>query len=85
MSGQLTKLEIAQAELLKTLDGHFADVKGHLAQNKTVSAEKAYQCFFENYDQFEENRQQHSLLFKPKYFENFESDTKSILEEKSDG
>ena len=43
MSGHLKKQESEQAELLKTIDGHFADVKSHLAQNKNVSAEREYQ------------------------------------------
>ena len=47
MSGQLKKLENEQAELLKKFDGHLADVKSQLAQKKAVSAERAYQCFFE--------------------------------------
>ena len=50
MSGQLKKLESAQAELLKTSDRHLADVKGHCAQNKTMSAEKAYQCMIAKLD-----------------------------------
>ena len=47
MSGQIKRLESEQAEFLKTFDGHLADVKSHLAQKKTVSAEKANQCLFE--------------------------------------
>ena len=47
MSGQLKKLENEQAELLKIFDGNLADVKSHLAQNKTLTAEKAFQYFFE--------------------------------------
>ena len=83
MSGQLKKLESEQADLLKTFDGHLADMKSQLAQKKTVSAERAFQCFFETYDDLEENRKQQRLLLKPKYFEIFDSDTKRILEEKS--
>ena len=68
MSGQLKILETEQAELLKTFDGHLADVKNHLAQKKTVSVEKAYQRFFETYDELKENRHQQKLLLKPKFF-----------------
>ena len=83
MSGQLERLESEQVELLKTFDGHLADVKGQLAQKKAVSAERAYQCFLEIYDELEENRQQQRLILKPKYFENFDNDIKRILEGKS--
>ena len=34
MSSQLKNLETEQAEMLKTFDGHLADVKSHSAQNK---------------------------------------------------
>ena len=88
MSGQLKKLESEQAELLNTFDRHLTDVKSQLAQRKTVSAKKAYQCFFETYDELEENRKQQRLLLKRKYFEIFDSNTKRILEKKvkfSDG
>ena len=51
MSGQLKRLESEQAELLKTFDGHLADVKSQLAQKKAVSAERAYQLFSETYDE----------------------------------
>ena len=57
-------------------------MKSHLSQ-KTVSADKAYQCFFETYNELEENRQQQRLLLKPTQFENFDSNTKRILEKKS--
>ena len=81
MSGQLNRLESEQAELLKIFDGHLADVKSELAQKKTISAERAYICFFETYDKSEENRKQQKLLLKQKYFENFDSDTKRLFEE----
>ena len=81
--GQLKKLENEQAELLETFNGHLADVKTHLTQKKTVSAEGAYQCFFETYDELDENRQQQRLPLKPMYFDSFDSDTKRILEQKS--
>ena len=48
-----------------------------------MTAEDAYRCFFETYDNLEDNRQQQSLLLKPKYFESFDNDTKRMLEEKS--
>ena len=83
MLGQIKKLESEQAELLETFDGYLTDVKNRLAQKKTLSAERAYQCFFETYDELEENRQQQRLLSEPKSFEIFDSDTKRILEEKS--
>ena len=82
-SSQLKKLESEQADSLKTFDGHLADVKSQLAQKKTISAERAYQYFFETYHELEENRQQQRLILKPKYFENVDNDTKRISEEKS--
>ena len=48
-----------------------------------MTAEGAYRCFFETYDNLEDNRQQQRLLLKPKYFESFDNDTKRMLEEKS--
>ena len=48
-----------------------------------MTAEGAYRCFFETYDNLEDNRQQQRLLLKPKYFESFDKDTKRMLEEKS--
>ena len=83
MSGQLKILESEQVKLLKTFDGDLADVKSHLAYKKTVSAEKAHQCFFKTYDELKENRQQQRLILKPKFFESFDDDTNSMLEEKS--
>ena len=83
MSGQLRRLECEHAELLKTMHGHLAGVKSQLPQKKEVFAENADQCFFETYDELEENRQQQRLILKPICFENFDNDTKRILEEKS--
>ena len=83
MSGQLKTLESEQAELLKTFDGHLADVKSQLAQKKAVSAETPYQCFFKTYDELDGNREQQRLILKPKYFKIFDNDTKRNLEEKS--
>ena len=82
MSGQLKKLEKEQTELLKTFDRHDADVKAQLAQNKTLTAERVYRCFFETYDQLEENRQQKRQLLKPKYLENFDADIERKLGER---
>ena len=48
-----------------------------------MTAEVAYRCFFETYDNLEDNRQQQRLLLKPKYFENSDNDNKRMLEEKS--
>ena len=79
MSGQFSKPENEQAELLKTFDGHLADVKSHLAQKKTVSAERAYQWFFETYHVLEKTKQQQRQLLKPMYLENFDGDTKRNL------
>ena len=39
--------------------------------------------FLRTYDELEEHRQQQMLILKPKYFENFDNDTKRILKEKS--
>ena len=82
MSGQLKKLENEQTELLKTFDRHDADVKAQLAQKKTVTAERVYQCFFETYDELEENIPQQRHLLKPKYLENFDADTERQLSER---
>ena len=48
-----------------------------------MTAEDAYRCFVETYDNLEDNRQQQRLLLKRKYFESFDKDTKRMLEEKS--
>ena len=48
-----------------------------------MSAESAYRGFFETYDNLEANRIQQRLLFKPKYLEAYDNDSKSMLEEKS--
>ena len=82
-SGQLKTLEKEQADLLKSFSRHLNELEGYLTQNKTMTAEGAYRCFFETYDDLEDNRQQQRLLLKPKYFENFDNDTKRMLEEES--
>ena len=81
-SGQLKTLEKEQADLLKSFSRHLNELEGYLTQNKTMTAESAYRCFFRTYDDLEDNRQQQRLLLKPKYFENFDNDTKRMLEEK---
>ena len=81
-SGQLKTLEKEQADLLKSFSRHLNELQGYLTQNKTMTAEGAYRCFFETYN-LEDNRQQQRLLLKPKYFESFDNDTKRMLEEKS--
>ena len=82
-SGQLKTLEKEQADLLKSFSRHLNELEGYLTQNKTMTAEGVYRCFFETYDNLEDNRQQQRLLSKPKYFKIFENDTKRMLEEKS--
>ena len=81
MSGKLKKLESEHAEMLETFDGHLADAKSRWAQNKTVSAERAYQ-FFETYDDLKKNRQQQRQLLKPKYLESFDAETERKLGER---
>ena len=81
-SGQLKTLEKEQADLLKSFSRHLNELEGYLTQNKTMTAESAYRCFFRTYDDLEDNRQQQRLLLKPKYSENFDNDTKRMLEEK---
>ena len=48
-----------------------------------MTAESAYRCFFETYDNLEDNQQQQRLLLKPKVFESFDNETKRMLDEKS--
>ena len=74
-------LENEQAEFLKMFDGHLADVKSHLAQQKPVPVEKAYQCFSETYDDLKKNRQQQRKILKPKYFTSFDGNTERQLAE----
>ena len=81
-SGQLKTLEKEQVDLLKSFSRHLNELEGFLTQNKTVTAEGAYRCFFETCDNLEDNRQQQRLLSKPKSFESFDNDTKRMLEEK---
>ena len=83
VSIQLKTLEKEQADLLKSFSRHLNELEGYLTQKKTMTAEGAYRCFFETYDNLEDNRQQQSLLLKPKYFESFDNDTKRMLEKKS--
>ena len=81
MSGQLRKLKSAQAELLKTFVRHPIDVKGHFAKNTTMSAEKAYRCFFETYDKLEEKIQPQRQLLKQNYLEKLGVDSEQKLDE----
>ena len=81
-SGQLKTLEKEQADLLKSFSRHLNELEGYLTQNKTMTAEGAYRCFFQTYDNLEDNWQQQRLLLNTKYFESFENDTKRMLEEK---
>ena len=81
-SGQIKTLEKEQADLLKSFSRHLNELEDYLTQNKTRTAEGAYRCFFETYDNLEDNRLQQRLLLKAKYFENFDSDTRRRLEEK---
>ena len=83
MSGQLKKLENEQDDLLKTFDGHLADVKIHLAEKKPIPLEKDYQFFFETYDDLKENRKQQRQHLKSKYLESFNGDTEQKLGEKN--
>ena len=82
-SGQLKTLEKEKADLLKLFSGHLTKLEGYLTQKKTMTAESAYRCFFETYDNLEVNRKQQKLILKPKYLEAFDNDTKRMLEEKS--
>ena len=79
-SGQLRRLESEQTELFKTFDGHIDVVESHLAQYKTMSAERANRCFFESYDELEENRQQRQLL-KSNCLKSFDAHTERKLSE----
>ena len=81
-NGQLKTLEKEQVDLLKSFSRYLNELEGFLTQNKTMTAEGAYRCFFETYDNLEDNRQQQRLLLKLKYFESFDNDTKRMLEEK---
>ena len=82
-SGQLMTLEKEQADLLKSFSRHLNELEGYLTQNKTMTVGGAYRCFFETYDNLEDNRLQQRLLLKPNCFENFNNDIKRMLEEKS--
>ena len=48
-----------------------------------MTAESAYRCFFETYDNFEDNKQQQRLLLKAIFSEAIDDDIKRMLEEKS--
>ena len=83
MSGQLTMLDSNQPEFVKTFNGLLADyVKNHLAQKKTVSAEKTNQYFIDTYDELKKNKKTAVVTIKQKYFDNLDNKLKLILEEK---
>ena len=82
-SGQLKTLKKEQTELLKSFSRHLNELEGYLIQNKSMRAEGAYGCFFETYDNLEDNRQQQRFILKQKCFESFDNDTKRKLEEMS--
>ena len=81
-SGLLKRLEREQAELLKTFDRHLDDVKSLLAQNKTMSAERAYRYFFEISDDLVQNKQQQRHLLKLIFLEVFDAETELKLGER---
>ena len=79
--GQLRTLEKEEADVLELLSRHLTELEVYLTKKKTVAAERAYRCFFEVHYKLEHNRLQHQgLLLKPKFFENFENDTKRMLD-----
>ena len=55
-SGRLKTLEKEQADLLKSFSRHLNELEGYLTQNKKMTAEYAYRCFFETYGNLEDNR-----------------------------
>ena len=55
-----------------------------LAQNKKMSAERLYRCFFEAYDELEENIKQQRQILKPKHIEGFDADIERKLGEKKE-
>ena len=77
LSGQSKRLEGEEIEMLKSSDWQLVDVKSHVAQNKTVSADGAFWCFFEIYEDMEENRKQRRT--ENKIFGKFDADTEQKL------
>ena len=64
-SGQLKTLKKEQAYLLKLFSRLLTKLERYLAQNKfsllkIFTIERAYQCFFETYNNLEYNKQQQS-------------------------
>ena len=82
VAGQFKQLEKEQKDLLKQFSRYQAEQEGYLAQKKTMTGIQAYKCFYETFDQLEENRSNQMKLFNPKYQEPFASDTKRMLDEK---
>ncbi len=82
VAGQFKQLEKEQKELLKQFSRYQAEQESYLAQKKTMTGIQAYKCFYETFDQLEENRSNQMELLKPKYQDPFASDTKRMLEEK---
>ena len=82
VSGQFKQLENEQNDLLKQFSRYRAEQESYLAQKKTMTGIQAYKCFYETFDQLEENRSNQMELLKPKYQEPFASDTKRMLDEK---
>ena len=68
--------------MLKQFSRYQAEQESYLAQKKTMTGIQAYKCFYETFDQLEENRSNQMELLKPKYQEPFASDTKRMLDEK---
>ena len=84
MSCQIKRLEKEKTKLLKTFDRIFADVKSHLAQNKTVRAKRAYRGFFNTNDYLEENREQQKHLKQTNYLESFDADSERKVRERKE-
>ena len=82
-SGQLKTLQKKEADLPKVFSRRLTEREGYLTQNKAMTLKGVYQFFFETYDKLEANKNQQRLLFKPKYLEAFDNDTKRVLEGKS--
>ena len=82
VAGQFKQLEKEQKDLLKQFSRYQAEQESYLAQKKTMTGIQAYKCFYETFDQLEENRSNQMELLKPKYQEPFASDTKRMLDEK---
>ena len=82
VAGQFKQLEKEQKDLLKQFSRYQAEQESYLAQKKTMTGIQAYKCFYETFDQLEENRSNQMKLLNPNYQEPFTSDTKRMLDEK---